>query len=119
MAPPKTPGGGVQRRPEEFQDLMKYEVVSEPKDLLPHTVKVILLEDIEGLFFYISLKLIIMLFLGVGHQFDIMEFDHNFARDNLLLPRKAVYASPFDLKYYMKLKEVSISHQVIMAIYTS
>jgi hypothetical protein len=45
--------------------------------------------------------------LGVGHQFDVMEFDHEFARNNLLLPRKAVYASPFDLNYYMKLKEVS------------
>jgi hypothetical protein len=35
-----------------------------------------------------------------------MEFDHNFARNELLLPKRAVYASPFDLKYYAEMKEV-------------
>lgn len=29
---------------------MKYEVIGSPKDIKPHTIKVILLEDIEGSF---------------------------------------------------------------------
>lgn len=43
--------------------------------------------------------------LGVGHQFDVVEVDRKFARTDLLLTRKAVYASPFDLAYYAEMKE--------------
>ncbi|KAI6183311.1 RIBOSOMAL-L9 domain-containing protein [Aphelenchoides bicaudatus] len=89
VPPPVAKPGESQRKPDAYLDLMKLEVIREPKDQEQHTVKVILLEDVEG----------------VGHQFDVMEFDHNFARDNLLLPKKATYASPFDLKYYAEMKE--------------
>lgn len=48
VAPPISKPGEAQRRPDELPDIMKYTVVREPKDQQPHTVKVILLEDIEG-----------------------------------------------------------------------
>ncbi|RCN37853.1 ribosomal protein L9 domain protein [Ancylostoma caninum] len=68
---------------------MKLEVV-EYETLKPAgPLKVILLQDIEG----------------VGHQFDVVDVDRKLARSNLLPTRKAVYASPFDLEYYAKVKE--------------
>lgn len=45
--------------------------------------------------------------LGVGNQFDVVEVNRDLARNNLILGRKAVYASPFDLKYYSQLREVT------------
>ncbi|KAI6240245.1 RIBOSOMAL-L9 domain-containing protein [Aphelenchoides fujianensis] len=89
VAPPKTPPGERQRPPTDFQDLQKYEVVRTPEQKEDYTIKVILLEDVEG----------------VGHQFDVLDVAHKTARDELLLPRKAVYASLFDLAYYGRLKE--------------
>lgn len=44
--------------------------------------------------------------LGVGHQFDVVEIEAAKARAELLLHRKAVYASPFDLQYYGRMKKV-------------
>ncbi|RCN27480.1 ribosomal protein L9 domain protein, partial [Ancylostoma caninum] len=88
-APEPTPPGKVQRSPEELPNLMKLEVV-EYETLKPAgPLKVILLQDIEG----------------VGHQFDVVDVDRKLARSNLLPTRKAVYASPFDLEYYAKVKE--------------
>ncbi|EPB78859.1 ribosomal protein L9 domain protein [Ancylostoma ceylanicum] len=88
-APEPTPPGKVQRSPEELPNLMKLETV-EYETLKPAgPLKVILLQDIEG----------------VGHQFDVVDVDRRLARSNLLPTRKAVYASPFDLEYYAKVKE--------------
>ncbi|PIO56043.1 ribosomal protein L9 domain protein, partial [Teladorsagia circumcincta] len=42
---------------------------------------------------------------GIGHQFDVVDVDRKLARPDLLPTRKAVYASPFDLQYYAKMKE--------------
>lgn len=44
--------------------------------------------------------------LGIGNQFDVVEVNRKLARLDLLLTRKATYASPFDLEYYGKLREV-------------
>uniref|UniRef100_A0A8R1IR96 RIBOSOMAL_L9 domain-containing protein n=1 Tax=Caenorhabditis japonica TaxID=281687 RepID=A0A8R1IR96_CAEJA len=44
------------------------------------------------------------IFPGIGHQFDVVSVDRTLARKDLLLSRKAVYASPFDLKYYADMK---------------
>ena len=44
--------------------------------------------------------------LDIGLQFDIVEVDRNFARLNLLPFKRACYASPYDLEYYAKMKEV-------------
>lgn len=49
MALPKTEPGAAQRPPDELQNYTKYEVIREPKNFPRHRVKVILLEDIEGL----------------------------------------------------------------------
>ncbi|CAJ0594080.1 unnamed protein product [Cylicocyclus nassatus] len=88
-APEPTPPGKVQRNPEELPNLMKLETV-EYETLKPAgPLKVILLQDIEG----------------VGHQFDVVDVDRRLARSDLLPTRKAVYASPFDLEYYAKVKE--------------
>lgn len=43
---------------------------------------------------------------GVGQQFDVVDVNRRLARTDLLLSRKAVYASPFDLEYYAAVKEV-------------
>ncbi|KHJ98903.1 ribosomal protein L9 domain protein, partial [Oesophagostomum dentatum] len=88
-APEPTPPGKTQRNPEELPSLMKLETV-EYETLKPAgPLKVILLQDIEG----------------VGHQFDVVDVDRRLARTDLLPTRKAVYASPFDLEYYAKVKE--------------
>lgn len=46
-------------------------------------------------------------FLGIGQQFDVVELPRRTAFNDLLLPRKGVYASPFDLKYYEQKKNVT------------
>ncbi|KAE9552652.1 hypothetical protein FO519_004131 [Halicephalobus sp. NKZ332] len=87
--PPVTPEGKQQRPPTENQDFQKYELVEEETSTPTGPLKVILLQDVEG----------------VGHQFDIVEVDRELARNDLLLTKKAAYASPFDLKYYGAMKE--------------
>ncbi|KAK6056545.1 ribosomal protein L9 domain protein [Cooperia oncophora] len=89
-APDPTPPGRVQRNPQELPNLMKLEVVEIEAHKPAGPLKVILLQDVEG----------------IGHQFDVVDVDRKLARDDLLPTRKAVYASPFDLKYYAGVKEV-------------
>uniref|UniRef100_A0A915ACP9 Large ribosomal subunit protein bL9m n=1 Tax=Parascaris univalens TaxID=6257 RepID=A0A915ACP9_PARUN len=89
VAPEPTPPGHNQRRPDELPDLMKYEVVDFESKHPAGPIKVILLEDVEG----------------VGQQFDVVDVNRRLARTDLLLSRKAVYASPFDLEYYAAVKE--------------
>ncbi|KHN76063.1 39S ribosomal protein L9, mitochondrial [Toxocara canis] len=89
FAPEPTPPGQMQRRPEELPNLMKYEVVDFESKHPAGPLKVILLEDVEG----------------VGQQFDVLGVNRKLARTDLLLSRKAVYASPFDLQYYAAVKE--------------
>uniref|UniRef100_F1LAI8 Large ribosomal subunit protein bL9m n=1 Tax=Ascaris suum TaxID=6253 RepID=F1LAI8_ASCSU len=89
IAPEPTPPGQSQRRPDELPDLMKYEVVDFESKHPAGPIKVILLEDVEG----------------VGQQFDVVDVNRRLARTDLLLSRKAVYASPFDLEYYAAVKE--------------
>ncbi|ETN70430.1 ribosomal protein L9 domain protein [Necator americanus] len=89
FAPEPTPPGKVQRNPEELPNLMKLETVDYETLKPAGPLKVILLQDIEG----------------VGHQFDVVNVDRRLARSDLLLTRKAVYASPFDLEYYAKVKK--------------
>ncbi|GMT02681.1 hypothetical protein PENTCL1PPCAC_24855, partial [Pristionchus entomophagus] len=88
-AAPVTPEGLPQRDPSEIRELERYEVVDYETSKPAGPLKVILLEDVEG----------------VGHQFDVVEVNRKLARTNLLLGKKAVYASPFDLKYYADMKE--------------
>ncbi|GMR56444.1 hypothetical protein PMAYCL1PPCAC_26639, partial [Pristionchus mayeri] len=88
-APPVTPAGKPQRDPSEIRELERYEVVTIESSKPAGLLKVILLEDVEG----------------VGHQFDVVEVDRKLARMELILTKKAVYASPFDLKYYSDMKE--------------
>ncbi|KAF8367673.1 mrpl-9 [Pristionchus pacificus] len=88
-AAPVTPAGLPQRDPSEIRELERYEVVDYETSKAAGPLKVILLEDVEG----------------VGHQFDVVEVDRKRARTDLLLGKKAVYASPFDLKYYADMKE--------------
>ncbi|KAI6181599.1 RIBOSOMAL-L9 domain-containing protein [Aphelenchoides besseyi] len=90
VPPPVTPEGGRQRPPTDLQDLQKYEAIKSPDEKPDYMIKVILLEDVEG---------------RIGQQFDVLEVPHKTARETLLLPKKAVYASPFDLQYYGRLKE--------------
>uniref|UniRef100_A0A1I7UG66 Large ribosomal subunit protein bL9m n=1 Tax=Caenorhabditis tropicalis TaxID=1561998 RepID=A0A1I7UG66_9PELO len=86
--PEVTPPGEIQKNPNDFHDYQKYEVV-EYETLKPAgPIKVILLQDVEG----------------IGHQFDVVSVDRSLARKDLLLSKKAVYASPFDLKYYADMK---------------
>ncbi|CAD5210873.1 unnamed protein product [Bursaphelenchus xylophilus] len=87
-APPAVPEGQPQRPP-DLQNLQKYEVVRYPQEFKTKPVKVILLEDVEG----------------VGHQFDVVELPRSQAHNDILLPRKGVYASPFDLEYYGRKRE--------------
>ncbi|VDD90502.1 unnamed protein product [Enterobius vermicularis] len=89
VVPEATPEGQFQRDPEELPIMMRYEVVENENEKDPGSVKIILLEDVEG----------------VGNQFDVVEVNRDLARNNLILGRKAVYASPFDLKYYSQLRE--------------
>ncbi|XGW21438.1 hypothetical protein V3C99_004417 [Haemonchus contortus] len=88
-APDPTPPGRVQRNPQELPNLMKLEVVEIETSKKAGPLKVILLQDVEG----------------VGHQSDVVDVDRKLARTDLLPSRKAVYASPFDLQYYAKIKE--------------
>uniref|UniRef100_A0A1I7UG42 Large ribosomal subunit protein bL9m n=1 Tax=Caenorhabditis tropicalis TaxID=1561998 RepID=A0A1I7UG42_9PELO len=86
--PEVTPPGEIQKNPNDFHDYQKYEVV-EYETLKPAgPIKLILLEDVEG----------------IGHQLDVVSVDQSLARKDLLLSKKAVYASPFDLKYYADMK---------------
>lgn len=94
-APEPTPPGKVQRNPEELPNMMKLEVVEIETSKPAGPLKVILLEDVEG----------------VGHQFDVVDVDRNLARSNLLPTRKAVYASPFDLEYYGRIKK-EMAHEL-------
>uniref|UniRef100_A0AC35EW55 Large ribosomal subunit protein bL9m n=1 Tax=Panagrolaimus sp. PS1159 TaxID=55785 RepID=A0AC35EW55_9BILA len=87
--PPATPEGQHQRPPSEIQNYRKYEIVEEETEKPAGPLKVILLQDVEG----------------IGHQFDIVEVDRDLARNDLLITKKAAYASPFDLKYYGDMKE--------------
>ncbi|KAK0425672.1 hypothetical protein QR680_009316 [Steinernema hermaphroditum] len=89
IAPEKTLEGFHQRPPHEHPNLQKYEVVDFETKRAAGPLRVILLEDIEG----------------IGHQFDIVDVNRKLARTDLLLSRKAVYVSPFDLKYYAEMKE--------------
>ncbi|TKR93943.1 hypothetical protein L596_008303 [Steinernema carpocapsae] len=89
IAPTKTPEGQLQRPPQELVTLQKYEVVDFETKHKAGPLKVILLEDVEG----------------VGHQFDVVDVNRKLARTDLLLSGKAVYASPFDLKYYGEMRE--------------
>lgn len=89
FAPEKTPEGQCQRNPEELPNLMKYEVVDFENSHPAGPLRVILLQDIEG----------------VGYQFDVVEVDRKMARADLIPSRKAVYASPFDLRYYEEKKK--------------
>ncbi|VDL70630.1 unnamed protein product [Nippostrongylus brasiliensis] len=88
-APDPTPPGRMQRNPEELPNLMKLEVVEIEEHKPAGPLKVILLQDIEG----------------IGHQFDVVDVDRKLARLDLLPTKKAVYASPFDLQYYANVKE--------------
>lgn len=56
----------------------------------------------------ISICLRKLVFIGIGHQFDVVDVDRKLARADLLPTRKAVYASPFDLQYYARIKEVHL-----------
>ncbi|UMM14033.1 hypothetical protein L5515_002020 [Caenorhabditis briggsae] len=86
--PEATPPGGIQKNPNDFHDYQKYEVVEVETQKSAGPIKVILLQDVEG----------------IGHQFDTVSVDRTLARKDLLLSKKAVYASPFDLKYYADMK---------------
>ncbi|CAD5207509.1 unnamed protein product [Bursaphelenchus okinawaensis] len=88
-APPAVEEGQCQRPP-DLQNLQKYEHLRRPVEYKVSPVKVILLEDVEG----------------IGHQFDVVELNRNEAHQSVLLPKKGVYASPFDLEYYGKKREV-------------
>lgn len=88
-APEPTPPGRVQRNPEELPNLMKLEVVEIEDSKPAGRLRAILQQDIEG----------------IGHQFDVVDVDRKLARADLLPTRKAVYASPFDLQYYARIKE--------------
>jgi hypothetical protein len=52
MPPPIAKPGESQRKPDDYLDLMKLEVLRKPEDQTDHTVKVILLEDVEGRLFH-------------------------------------------------------------------
>ncbi|VDO44237.1 unnamed protein product [Haemonchus placei] len=75
-APDPTPPGRVQRNPEELPNLMKLEVVEIETSKKAGPLKVILLQDVEG----------------VGHQFDVVDVDRKLARTDLLPSRKAEMA---------------------------
>lgn len=68
---------------------MKLEVVEIEDSKPAGRLRAILQQDIEG----------------IGHQFDVVDVDRKLARADLLPTRKAVYASPFDLQYYARIKE--------------
>ncbi|CAB3408186.1 unnamed protein product [Caenorhabditis bovis] len=89
FTPEVTPPGGIQKNPNDHHDFQKYETVEYETLKKAGPLRIILLEDVEG----------------IGHQFDVVNVDRMRARTDLLLSRKAVYASPFDLKYYADMKE--------------
>ncbi|CAI5438737.1 unnamed protein product [Caenorhabditis angaria] len=89
FTPESTPPGGIQKNPNDFHDYQKYETVEVETLKAAGPIRVILLEDVEG----------------IGHQFDVVNIDRTTARKDLLLSKKAVYASPYDLKYYSAMKE--------------
>ncbi|KAL3121091.1 hypothetical protein niasHT_005351 [Heterodera trifolii] len=83
--PERTPDGQPQRKPSEHPDFMKYDFMADPEfEKPPPPVELLLLEDIKDL----------------GEKFDIVKVSAEVARWDLLLKRRAVYASPFNLKYY-------------------
>lgn len=47
-------------------------------------------------------------FQDLGEIYDVVEVTAEIARMDLIPLQKAVYASPFDLKYYARKKEVII-----------
>ncbi|PAV77534.1 hypothetical protein WR25_02559 [Diploscapter pachys] len=87
--PAPTPEGKGQRPPTDLHSLQKYAEVEYETDNEPPPVKIILLEDIEG----------------VGNQFEVVEVKAELARNDLILSKRASYASPFDIKYYGAMKE--------------
>ncbi|CAJ0963400.1 unnamed protein product, partial [Mesorhabditis belari] len=87
--PDPTPEGAVQRDPRELPNTQRLEVVEQEPTTPTGNIELILMEDVEG----------------VGHQFDVVMVETDYARTELLPTRKAVYASPFDLKYYGDMKE--------------
>ncbi|CAD6184144.1 unnamed protein product [Caenorhabditis auriculariae] len=89
FTPEPTLDGFIQKNPNTLQEFQKYETVEYRTNKPAPPVKIILTCDVEG----------------VGHQFDIVDVSSKAARTNLLLSKKAVYASPFDLKYYSEMKE--------------
>ena len=110
------------------QELERLEDVDYETNRPAGPIKVILLEDVEGVLCATENCLTVngrsLLFkkteqtrqfhvAGIGHQFDVVEVDRKRARTDLLLARRAVYASPFDLQYYAKMKEVSASRAEI------
>ncbi|KAI1728949.1 Mitochondrial Ribosomal Protein, Large [Ditylenchus destructor] len=88
--PERTPDGCPQRRPDEKQEFQKLEIVEEEstRNTSP-TLKVILMCTIEGL----------------GEKYDVVEVTRAKARLHLIPPRKAIYASPFDIEYYGKMRK--------------
>jgi hypothetical protein len=44
--------------------------------------------------------------LGLGDKYEVVEVDVKKARSDLLLYRRAIYASPFDIEFYKKFREV-------------
>jgi hypothetical protein len=60
---------------------------------------------------------IILLFPELGDKYDVVEFKAEDAR-RLILEKKVCYASPFDLEYYGKKKEASLTTRSMTNIYT-
>ncbi|KAF7633102.1 RIBOSOMAL_L9 domain-containing protein [Meloidogyne graminicola] len=88
--PERTPDGVNQRPPTDHQDFTKYEAFEDPQyQKPPPPLKMILLDEVDD----------------VGEKYEIIELSSNLAH-KLYLTRKAAYASPFDLEYYGKKKEV-------------
>lgn len=87
--PERTPDGMHQRNPTDKQQFEKYELLEIEDEKPIGDLKVILLEDIDG----------------IGLQFDVVEVNRELGRNNLILLKKAAYASPFNLTYYAKKKE--------------
>ncbi|KAI1721605.1 Mitochondrial Ribosomal Protein, Large [Ditylenchus destructor] len=86
--PERTPDGCPQRRPDEKQEFQKLEIVEE-ESTRNTPLKVILMCAIEGL----------------GEKYDVVEVTRANARFRLIPPGKAIYASPFDIEYYGKMRK--------------
>uniref|UniRef100_A0A1I8B8I2 RIBOSOMAL_L9 domain-containing protein n=1 Tax=Meloidogyne hapla TaxID=6305 RepID=A0A1I8B8I2_MELHA len=88
--PERTPDGLMQRPPTDHQDFAKYEAKEDPQYLEPAPpIKMILLEDVDD----------------VGDKYEIIDLSVNLAH-KLYLNKKAAYASPFDLEYYGRKKQI-------------